>query len=165
MTMTGKNNDKRRGEVLIESLIAITIATVGILGMFNLLSRSLSLTRVISDRYVAANLGQEGVEVVKNLIDTNILQNKPWNQGLATGFYEVESDSGLTADLGRNLYFNLTAGLYGYDKNGRETQFKRQVRVERIGAEEIKVEAIMKWTTRGGANFEAIFEDHFLNWQ
>jgi len=149
----------------MESLIAITIATVGILGMFNLLSRSLSLTRVISDRYIAANLGQEGVEVVKNIIDNNILQNKPWNQGLASGFYEVQYDSGLEPDLARNLFYNSGNGLYGYGSNGQETKFKRQIRVERIGSEEIKVEAIMKWISRGGANFEEVFEDHFLNWQ
>ncbi len=158
-------NDARRGEVLMESLIAITIAVVGILGMFNLLSRSLSLTRVISDRYIAANLGQEGVEIVKNIIDTNILQNRPWNQGLQTGFYEVEHDSGLETDQSRNLFYNPESGFYSYDKNGAETKFKRQIRVERIGAEEIKAEAIMKWTSRGGATFEEVFEDHFLNWQ
>lgn len=155
----------RQGIVLMESLIAITIAVVGLLGMFTLLSRSLSLTRVISDRYVAANLGQEGVEIVKNIIDTNILQTKPWNQGLATGFYEVEHDSGLQPDTSRNLYFNPTTGFYSYDRVGKETQFKRQIRVERIGADEIKVEAIMKWISRGGATFEETFEDHFLNWQ
>ncbi len=157
--------NNKRGEVLMESLIAITIAVVGILGMFNLLSRSMSLSRVISDRYVAANLGQEGVEIVKNIIDANILQKRPWNQGLQTGFYEVEYDGGLLTDENRNLFYNSATGFYGYDSNGEATKFKRQMRVERIGANEIKAEAIMKWTSRGGAIFEEIFEDHFLNWQ
>lgn len=149
----------------MESLIAITIATVGLLGMFSLLSRSLSLTRVISDRYVAANLAGEGIEVVKNLIDNNILAARPWNQGLGSGIYEVEYDSGLLPYAGRALVFNSTAGFYSYSGAGRETNFRREVAIERIGADEIRVNSKVRWTSRGGGEFETNLEDHFFNWQ
>jgi hypothetical protein len=149
----------------MESLIAITIATVGLLGMFSLLSRSLSLTRVIADRYAAANLAGEGIEIVKNLIDNNILAARPWNQGLGTGSYEVEYDSGLLPYSGRKLFFNPTSGFYSHDTSGRETNFRREVRLERIGSDEIRVNSIVKWTSRGGGEFSIDLEDHFFNWQ
>ena len=149
----------------MESLIAITIATVGLLGMFSLLSRSLSLTRVISDRYIAANLGGEGIEIVKNIIDNNILAARPWNQGLSSGSYEVAHNSGLSPNLGRRLFFSPTSGFYDYEGAGRQTNFWREVRVERIGSDEIRVNSIVKWISRGGGEFEVNLEDHFFNWQ
>lgn len=149
----------------MESLIAITIATVGLLGMFSLLSRSLSLTRVIADRYAAANLAGEGIEIVKNLIDNNILAARPWNRGLATGSYEVEYDADLLPYAGRKLFFSPTSGFYSHDTAGRETNFRREVRLERIGSDEIRVNSIVKWTSRGGGEFSIDLEDHFFNWQ
>ena len=62
---------KNKGYILIEAIIAITIAVVGLLGIFSLLSRSLSLNRVVADRFVASYLVAESIEIVKNLVDNN----------------------------------------------------------------------------------------------
>lgn len=154
----------RRGEVLMESLIAITVVVIGLLGMFSLLSRSMSLTRVISDRYVAANLAAEGVEVVKNLVDGNVLRRKPWNSGLATGAYEVVYNSpDLQPFANKTLSFDSANGLYSYNSGGMPTNFTRKIILERVGADEIKVSSIVSWVSRGGASFETNVEDHFLN--
>src|SRR3990167_8160497 len=103
------------GQVLVESIIAITIAVVGLLGIFSLLSRSLSLNRVVSDRFVAAYLAAEGVEIVKNLIDNNILAGNPWNEGLSSGNYEADaSDPALRTDGNALLKFDPATGAYGY---------------------------------------------------
>mgnify|MGYP001599451310 CR=1 FL=1 len=152
------------GQVLMESLIAITIATVGLLGMFALLSRSLSLTRVVADRYVATYLAAEGIEVVKNLIDTNVIQKNPWNLNLASGTYEVDYQSGLQSYAARRLNYNEATGYYDYG-SGLPTNFLRRVDVERLGRDEIRVNSVVSWISRGGADFEVNLEDHFLNWQ
>ena len=156
---------EKRGEALIEALIAITIIVVGLLGMYSLLSRSLSLTRVVTDRYVAANLASEGIEVVKNIIDTNDVELKPWNQNLSSkGDYEVAYNSvELGPFLGRNLFYNLATGLYSYDVLGTRTNFVRKIILEPINSEEIKVNSIVSWLSRGGAVFEINLEDHFFN--
>ena len=60
-----------KGYVLVESVVAMTIVVVGLLGIFSLLSQSLSLNRVVGDRYVGTYLAAEGIEVVKNIIDNN----------------------------------------------------------------------------------------------
>ncbi len=154
----------RRGEVLMESLIAITVVVIGLLGMFSLLSRSVSLTRVVADRYVAAGLAAEGIEVVKNLVDHNVLTRKPWNLGLDTGAYEVVYNSVVLEPFtNKTLFFDNASGLYSYQSSGVPTHFLRKVIVERIAADELKVNSIVSWTTRGGATFETNVEDHFLN--
>ena len=37
---------------------------------------------MVGDQVIATNLASEGVELVKNLIDSNIIQRKPWNLGV-----------------------------------------------------------------------------------
>jgi len=149
----------------MESIVAITIVAVGLLGMFSLLSRSISLNRVISDRYVAANLAGEGIEVVKNIIDTNILSRRPWNGGLDSGNYEVTYNGGLETYLARKLVFNPNLNLYDYDVAGNPTNFIRRVAVERLGRDQIRVNSRVDWISRGGAEFSVELEDHFFNWQ
>ena len=146
-------------------MIAITVIVVGLLGMYSLLARSLSLTRVVTDRYVAANLAAEGIEVVKNLIDTNVLQLKPWNQNLSSkGEYEVAYNSvALSPFLGKKLSYNSVNSLYSYDASGAPTNFVRKIILDPINSEEIKVNSIVSWLTRGGAVFEINLEDHFFN--
>lgn len=153
----------RAGEVLLESLVAITIVVVGLLGLFSMLTRSVSLTRVIADRHVASNLAAEGIEVVKNIIDGNVLKHKPWNSGVDDGTYEViYASQSLAPYLGRNFLYDAATGLYGYGA-GTPTNFVRRIEIQRVGSEEIKVNSIVSWLTRGGASFDINVEDHFLN--
>ncbi len=85
---------------MIESLVAISITVIGLTGILTLLSRSLAITNDIEKRMVATYLATEGIEVVKNLLDTNMALigkdfedgNPPrfaWSEGILPGKYEV----------------------------------------------------------------------------
>ena len=155
------------GSILLEALIAITITTVGLLGMFALLSKSLGLTRVISDRYIAGSLGSEGIEIVKNIIDTNILtaSSTPWNKGLTPGAYEVAYNSmNLLPASGKPLRFDAASGLYNYGV-GNETTFQRKLLIDWPSPNEIKANVFVTWVSRGGVIGELNVEDHFFNWR
>lgn len=155
----------KKGQLLIESWVAISILVVGFLGIFTLLSRSLSLNNVVSSQYIASNLAAEGIEVVKNLIDGNIIQYQSWNEGIATGSYEISFDSqSLEPNKKRFLLLDSSANTYNY-QSGQPTPYKREIIIANIGSDEIQVNSIVKWTTRGGGNFEVNLEDHFLNWR
>ncbi|NCO15164.1 hypothetical protein COW77_01405 [Candidatus Wolfebacteria bacterium CG18_big_fil_WC_8_21_14_2_50_39_7] len=154
-----------KGYILIESMIGISIAIVGILGILNLLSRSTSLNRVISNQFVGNYLAAEGIEITKNLIDANVIQNKPWNQGLISGSFEADYLSmGLEPNQSRLILFDSANNRYSY-QTGNPTTFTRVINIQLIGSEEIKVNSIVKWTSRGGGQFEANLEDHFFNWR
>src|SRR3989344_3592233 len=81
------NPKSRAGQMMIEALVALSIILVGLLGIFALVSRSISLNAVASSQYVAANLAAEGIEVVKNVIDSNAMQAPPgsvaWNKNVS----------------------------------------------------------------------------------
>lgn len=147
-------------------MIAITIVLVGLLGIFALLSRSLSLNRVVADRFVAAYLAAEGVEIVKNIVDNNVLSARPWNSDLQNGDYEADyRSSSLDNNQDRQLGFNQQTGVYGYGEP-TSTNFKRLIRIETSGdGEEMVVKSKVNWITRGGGRFEINLEDHLFNWQ
>ena len=166
--MTPDKLQRNNGQVMVEAMLAITIAVIGLLGIFSLVSRSLSLNRVVLDRYIGTYLAAEGIEIVKNMIDANVIQAKPWNVDLASGSYEVDyNDSTLQPGSNRFISHDSASGFYSYD-SGKPTRFKRSVTIEYPGAgagEKMKVNSVVKWTTRGGGNFEVNLEDHFFNWR
>jgi len=154
----------KKGQFLIESWVALSILIVGFLGIFSLLSRSLSLNNVVASQYLASNLAAEGIEVVKNLIDANSLQSRPWNQGISAGSYEVSYNSlGLDANGDRFLRLDSDTNVYNY-QTGSATPFKRLVEIQNIAADEIKVKSTVTWKSRGGS-YSVVLEDYFFNWQ
>ncbi len=158
-------NADKRGYILIEAIIGISIAIIGILGILGLLSRSASLNRVVADQFIGNYLAIEGIEITKNLIDANIIQQRPWNSGFNTGSFEVDYSSlNLEPNQGRRILLDPVNKRYSYQM-GNETNFTRTLYVELLSSEEIKVNSVVKWTTRGSGRFEVNLEDHFFNWR
>ncbi|MCL5017325.1 MAG: prepilin-type N-terminal cleavage/methylation domain-containing protein [Patescibacteria group bacterium] len=168
------NKQKQKGQAMVEAMVALSIIVVGILGVFNLTSQSLSLNRVDADRYVAVNLANEGIELVKNLLDDNIMNDaQPWNYlpgFVSDGNYEMDySSTSLTAISGvgsaRYFYFSKSgSGYYRYPQAGEQanTTFQRVINITTDGTEHIKVISTVYWTSRGSL-YSFSVEDHFYD--
>jgi len=155
----------RGGQVLIEVLVAVSVLTAGFLGVMTLLSRALSLNRVVADNYVGTYLAAEGVEIAKNILDANLLQGRPWNDGFADGTYEIDYASDrLETNRNRTLAFDPAEGLYSY-VGSNPTSFRRVVGVSLLGQNQVQVNSEVTWITRGGGTFTANVEDRFFNWR
>ncbi len=163
---TAKYLFSKRGQTLIESLVALSLLTVGFLSIFALLGRSLSSSRASTESYTATYLAAEGIEVVRNLIDANGIQQRAWNSGFATaGDYEIEYNSNsLLSNLGRFLSYSPTTNIYNYSGTNA-TPFKRILRVTPVGSDEIIINSIVSWIGQGGGSFTVNLEDHFLKWR
>jgi hypothetical protein len=159
-----KNNKKTSGQLLIESLIGVSIVVVGLLGIVGLVSRSLSLNRVVSDQFTASYLSLEGIEIARNLLDSNVIKGVPWNSGFGdNGSYEVDyNGESLSSSGNRYLRFDERTGLYSYD-SGEESPFKRTIKIVNNG-DEVAVNSIVTWESRGG-EYEIDNEHHFYNWR
>ncbi|MEK7643658.1 MAG: hypothetical protein AAB372_04410 [Patescibacteria group bacterium] len=59
---------------LLETIVAIAILLVGLLGAMNLSQLGLASISVFKNQLIAANLAQEGVELVRNKRDSNYLR-------------------------------------------------------------------------------------------
>ncbi len=168
MTEDKDKNDNRAGYLLVEAMVAITIATVGLMSLVGLLSRSLSLNRVSSNKIIANYLAAEGIEIVRNFVDSNYIKDEPWNNGISSGEYELDYRSAPGNLAGYNpdnyIKFDDNSGFYGYD-SGTATLYRRRVVINTVGADEIQVNSFVAWTDRGGANLEVNIEDHFFDWR
>jgi len=73
------------GQGLLETTIALGVIITGIVGMLTLTVSNQSASVESSDRLQAANLAREGVEIVRNIRDSNWLPRGTWDQGLESG--------------------------------------------------------------------------------
>ena len=161
---------------LVEVLIAISILIIGILSGFILVTRALYNVAVIKDRLTASFLAQEGIELTRQIRDSNFLrildeESADWRDGLGDGTYIIESKVDSEGSIGlvpiaedENRYFlyNDVLKIYNYS-TGEPTNFNRKIKITTISADEIRVESIMQWKTRR-IDFDLFVEDHLYNW-
>jgi len=189
------SSDLMAGQTLVEVIVALSLLSIGFLGMFKLISDSFGFSRLINDQYRATYLAAEGIEVVKNIIDTNIISSPPWNSGFADGYYEVEyrtdtfdqasqslwkakylgdltvSFDDIFNNAARPLTFDPVSFLYDYESS-EVTPFKRVIRIKLDpntphppDGEAIEVNSVVRFKIRGGSTQEVALEDHFYNWR
>lgn len=163
--MIKKSKIDNNGYLLIEVMVAISLLTIGLLGILRISSNAIGLNRIVSDQFIANYLAIEGIEVVKNIIDANSINGRPWGEGLSDGNFEIAYNSlELEYNQQRRIKFDQNTGRYEY-QNGTETLFVRTIYIEKPSVDEIKVNSVVSWIGRGGSQFEINLEDHFLNWR
>lgn len=159
---------KEKGFTLIETLVAITILLIAIVGPMEIASKGLFSAFYARDEITAYYLAQEGLEYVRNGRDTVFLINNSggtpieWLNGLgecesedgcyidadAPLYYErVENESAITECPGDcpTLRFEDSTGLYSYS-SGDDSKFTRTIKISREGADEAVVESTVSWT-------------------
>ena len=118
----------KKGFSLIEALVAISILMVGILGAFILVIRILSSTPAVQSRLIASNLTQEGVELVRQIRDTNFILGRHFRENLENGDYQIDINStSLERYNDRDiLKFDNTNQRYLYSGDQKEPYFFRR---------------------------------------
>src|SRR3989338_7885463 len=66
-------NNMKNGFTIIELIISIFILSVAVVGIFSAFSMMAILTADVTDRLTATYLVQEGMEIIRNIRDTNWL--------------------------------------------------------------------------------------------
>jgi len=69
-----KNN---KGQGLVEMVIALAVIVTGVIGALSLAVSALSSSKESETRIIAANLAREGIEVARNIRDSNWLAGCP----------------------------------------------------------------------------------------
>jgi len=173
----------KKGQSLIEAMVALGVLTIGFLGILSLLSKSLFYGRDVSDTMKATYLASEGIEITKNLIDYDVMRaiegipGGGWGScfNLSPGGQnDFEFDHGTTACgnlpsySGKLLLFDSSSNLYDYTVSPYTTQtnFVRRIRVAESGdGTEITVKSIVTWSTGPITTQSVNMEDHFYNWR
>jgi prepilin-type N-terminal cleavage/methylation domain-containing protein len=168
--------DKTNGFTLVETLVAISILLVTIVGPITLVTTSLFTSLVARDQLVASYLAQDAMEYVRFVRDTNFLSGQPWlNNGLAdcVNVCEIDTTQSLGSAFfctgtgcGNPLRFDPATGFYGYNASSDwdDTVFSRQVTLIPVNSDEYIVDVTVSWTTRT-RDREFTMRDHIYDWR
>lgn len=163
-----------RGFTLLEVLVAIFILTTGIVGVFGLIHHTVSFTSATQNKLGASYLAQEGVEIVRNIRDSNFLKIRAgvaganWKDGIdvPAGLCAAGCKADYNAaslDPGSPSASILRDGtLYSYD-SGSATSFTRIITITPDGPNKIFVEVKVAWQERGESQ-GVIASSELYNW-
>ena len=121
-------NKNDAGFTILEVVVAISLITVGITAIFTLYQQTISITRVSSQRLIAAYLAQEGIEIVRNIRDTNWIEDQAWDTGLGEGSWEgdYQDTQSLTPWVDPGNYLEITPGGF-YEYSGSSSAIPKRI--------------------------------------
>jgi len=145
------------GFTIVELIIAIFILSFSIFGVYNAFSTVIVLTHGASDRFIAAYLAQEGLEIIRNIRDNNWISGQSnWRQGLDVCDEGCEADYTTGTDVpgasslepwsmeGNFLKIN-DSGFYDYSNGSPNSKFKRKITTTFLGNYIVKVSVLVTW--------------------
>lgn len=136
----------KSGFTIIELIVTVFILSIAVIGVFGAFSIMVILTTNIADRLQAAYLAQEGVEIIRNIRDSNWLEMDSnagagaWDDGLSlceggsvcqVDYTTTGSDSNPVVPWQENSYLKIDKdnSFYGYG-DGEKTKFRRKITVD-----------------------------------
>lgn len=170
LIMPGKLKfNKIRGFTLIEVFVAISVLSIGVVGSFGVLPTMIKNQTINTDVFVAGQIANEGMELVRNLRDENWLKEQGWATGLdicpaGTGCEIDYNDPALVVNQNRFLKLDSN-NFYKYDSTQPNSKFKRKITVAlNLPADptllNVKVEIF--WNGKGSP---FIAEENFYDWR
>lgn len=124
---------------MIELLVTIIILSIGIFSLISLMGKLVQADRFNTIDLISLNLAREGVEVVRNIRDSNWLSGQPWETSLAQGndytailkFDDATEQWSLDFSIDDisgeevRLYIDPVTHLYSHNESGETTSYKR----------------------------------------
>lgn len=172
-------NKQNKGFTILEVIIAIFFLTVGLGSAFGVIQKILSFSSITNSRLIAASLSQEGIEIVKNIRDTNYIEGDLWDDGIIEVHYEVDyNDNSLTecfsdCDFDDMEFLKIDTTFdnefYNYDL-GALSKFKRKITISKEDldgdeiADRLKITATVEWDEKSGRN-SFVAHEYIYDWK
>ena len=174
----------KKGFTLVETMVAISILMLGILGPLSIASSGLRNSLFAKDQVTAYYLAQEGIEYVRYVRDNNYLKKNDWLGGLSdcTEQYgcAVDTEKWFTTNISvttkctstdcgnDDLLYKINSNQHYTHQSGSEntaTPFTRIIKVENTPNtptdKEIKVTSTVTWQTGAGQKSFTLTENVF----
>lgn len=169
----------KKGFTLIETIVALFVLSIALTGAFSVLIFNLQTSRYIKNAFIASGLAQEGLEVIRNIRDSDwysddyfgLFGNPDHQNVFRDGVYRVQYNSTSLIPLDDNPFLKKdTAGIYSYDSNAdsKDTIFRRTLEIKRNiqpdgSVPEIILTVRVVWNERFGTK-EITGEEHLYDW-
>ncbi len=132
---------KNRGFTLVETLVAISIFTIGILSLMSVLASGIANTNYAKEKMAASYLAQQGIEYVRNMRDNYVLYTS--STGLSWNTFLTADKSDPSPDPN----FTRTIQMITIPSNGNEVQ----------------IISTVSWVQKSG-NYHVTFSENLYNW-
>jgi prepilin-type N-terminal cleavage/methylation domain-containing protein len=130
--MLKKMKKNEKGFSLVEVLFALLVLTVGITSILFIMVRNIRNSIEAKDQIIAAELVQEGMELVRNLNDNKFLINGTAYPNMRVDVTESGGGSVITfVEAGTDWRLFIVSGAYAHSGGsaGTETKFSRRIDV------------------------------------
>lgn len=164
--LLGKLNNTK-GFTLVETLVSLVIITTAMGPILVMATTSVNTAARIEHSLTAANLAQEGVEVIRNIRDTNWVNLQAWNTGLPSGTWRVvwnTQGGGLMSVAGNPVLRKDANGIYNYN-SGTETVYRRTVTISQPETGHMIIISEVTWVERGNIDRSVRVESHLYDWR
>ncbi len=167
----------QRGFTLVETLVAITIIALAMVGPLYAVQQSLNASRSARDQLVASSLAQEGIEYVRSVRDRNYLV--VLGGGSRSWLFRLDGTGGSTSctspcvvDPVRDTISNTVTplrlnnqNLYTQQNGFADTRFTRTVTVAAVpgSTTEAVVTVTVSWSTNGKP-YTVTLTERLHNW-
>ncbi len=159
------------GFTLLEVIVAIFVVSVGIGGVLAFLQQTVFSFSIPSNQLVASYLAQEGVEIVRNIRDTNYVRiarggGGNWDDGLGGCPGDEYQGDYLDATLqcfnGGSLNRSGNSYVHG---SGTPTLFARKITVapQGSGPDWFAINVEVSWTEKGKTH-SFVVDSELYNW-
>ncbi len=171
-----------KGFTLVETLVAVTVVLMAVMGPFQLVKDALTASYVARDQLIATALAEEGIEYVRSIRDGNYLYNinnpgspRNWLYGLnGTGGPDCSAANGCVVDPIQNtvqacgsvcpVVRMSSASLYTQQVSGTATRFTRKVVIQNVTTDrEVRITVSVSFNSRH-TPFTVTVTDNLSNW-
>jgi type II secretory pathway pseudopilin PulG len=164
------HHKNQTGFTLIETLFAVLIFSTALISLMAIAGRGISATNTAKQQIVAQYLAQEGLEVVRNIRDSNFISTAQWDTGLdictsANPCNVVYAPAGAPLDLGNGSSQVLqdSDGFFT-DTATVPSGFTREIVLTAQGLDEYLVASTVSWDVKGLVR-TVVLETLLTNWQ
>lgn len=166
----------KKGFTLIELMIAIVLMSTGMMAIYALIPHGIKTSITNIDKYTATQLAREGIEIIRNIRDTNWIEQMSsqvavWDEGLTGCVAGCEVDyitptvqDPILSVYGSGRYFKIDSnGFYNYTV-GSDTKFKRKITITPVApaGEALQVIVIVNWSTEYA---DSVLEETLYDWK
>ncbi|MEX2029197.1 MAG: prepilin-type N-terminal cleavage/methylation domain-containing protein [Candidatus Paceibacterota bacterium] len=131
-----------KGFTLVETLVAISIFSVSIVGLMSVLGSGISNTNYAKQKIAAYYLAQEGIECIRNTRDNYVL---------------------FTGETGWSDFLDLVPQNISCPSIDSDSGFTRALSKTPIPPDEAKIFSTVSWT-QGSGNYNIVFSENLFNW-